>query len=86
MMYKCNAWELWRTQNLFAEILVVVNLNPMEGLPVVNHEIKWNVSVFFCEDDLTERIGVMGECDMALITREYLRIRKLDWLIREVVQ
>ena len=33
-MRKCSAWELWRVQNQVADVLVIVNLKPMEGLPV----------------------------------------------------
>lgn len=80
-MYKCNAWELWRIQNPFADVLVIVNLDPMEGLPVVDQQIDWKISIYFREEDLAERVGEVDESEMAWITREYLRTRAWDQLI-----
>lgn len=77
-MYKCNAWELWRTQNQITDVLLVVNLEPMEGLPVIGHQVDWRISVYFREEDLAEYIGELDDREMALITREYLRIREWD--------
>lgn len=80
-MSKCSAWEVWRMRNQIADILVVVNLNPMEGLPVLGSQIDWKVSIYFREEDLAERIGELDETEMAFITKEYLRIRESNRLI-----
>ncbi len=77
-MRKCSAWELWRIQNQIVDVLVVVNLEPMEGLPVVNHQVDWNISIYFHEEDLKEYIGEVDDLQMAQITKEYLRIRNWD--------
>ena len=50
-MYKCSAWELWRIQNQIADVLLVVNLEPMEGLPVIGRQVDWRISIYFREED-----------------------------------
>ena len=46
-MRKCSAWELWRVQNQVADVLVIVNLKPMEGLPVFGRQVNSRISVYF---------------------------------------
>ena len=77
-MRKCSAWELWRIQNQVADVLVIVNLKPMEGLPVVEHQVNSNISIYFQEEDLKECIGQVNDLQMAQITKEYMRIRNWD--------
>lgn len=78
MLHRCNAWELWRIRHPISAVLVVVNMEPMEGLPVVNQQVYWDVSVYFQEKDLEEYIGSVSDGEIAQITKEYLRIRRLD--------
>lgn len=56
-MRKCSAWELWRVQNQVADVLVIVNLKPMEGLPVFGRQVNSRISVYFQEEDLKEYRG-----------------------------
>ena len=69
-MRKCSAWELWRVQNQVADVLVIVNLKPMEG-----RQVNSRISVYFQEEDLKEYIGQVNDLQMAQITKEYIRIR-----------
>ena len=57
-MRKCSAWELWRVQNQVADVLVIVNLKPMEGLPVFGRQVNSRISVYFQEEDLKEYIRI----------------------------
>lgn len=75
-MHQCCPWELWRVHNQITDVLMVANLEPMEGLPVFNHQIDWRISVYFRREDLAEFVGTVEESEMALITREYLRVRQ----------
>lgn len=61
-MRKCSAWELWRVQNQVADVLVIVNLKPMEGLPVFGRQVNSRISVYFQEEDLKEYIGQVTIC------------------------
>ena len=74
-MRKCSAWELWRVQNQVADVLVIVNLKPMEGLPVFGRQVNSRISVYFQEEDLKEYLGQVNDLQMAQITKEYIRIR-----------
>lgn len=74
-MRKCSAWELWRVQNQVADVLVIVNLKPMEGLPVFGRQVNSRISVYFQEEDLKEYIGQVNDLQMAQITKEYICIR-----------
>ena len=60
-MRKCSAWELWRVQNQVADVLVIVNLKPMEGLPVFGRQVNSRISVYFQEEDLKEYIGQVND-------------------------
>ena len=66
-MRKCSAWELWRVQNQVADVLVIVNLKPMEGLPVFGRQVNSRISVYFQEEDLKEYIGQVNDLQMAQI-------------------
>lgn len=79
-MHKCSAWELWRIQNQVSDVLVIVNLKPMEGLPIVGHRVNFNISVYFQEEDLKECIGQVNDLQMAQITKEYMRVRNWNAL------
>ena len=77
-MRKCSAWELWRVQNQVADVLVIVNLKPMEGLPVFGRQVNSRISVYFQEEDLKEYIGQVNDLQMAQITKRIYTHPKLE--------
>ena len=45
---------------------------------MIGRQVDWRISIYFREEDLAEYIGEVDDREMALITREYLRIREWD--------
>lgn len=77
-MAVCNAWEVWRIRHHIVETVVIVNLTPLEGIPIQNDKLDERVSLYLQEDDLAQCLGTLEDETLAHATSAYLRIRRTE--------
>lgn len=75
-MAACNAWEIWRIRHHIVDTVAIVNMTPLEGIPLCEGKPDERVSLYLQEKDLLECAGSLDEETMLRVTGEYLRIRR----------